>query len=193
MFSKSDKRSSWISLICTDLNECQAGSFRCHARAVCVNVSGSYSCRCRPGYVGNGKTVCEGKVCSAFPCWNPVVRGEGIRLEVRKKKYTAITFTTTLKNFAVEMKNKLNWALDRLGVASVLEPVSRESRKLFGLWKPVAKMESTCFVKLIFWHVFNVREAKRIAKFDGLERRRCEDGKGIAAPRNKPEKPGPRP
>ncbi|XP_074607150.1 uncharacterized protein LOC141860078 [Acropora palmata] len=42
-----------------DLDECQTGSFRCHARAVCVNVSGSYSCRCRPGYVGNGKTVCE--------------------------------------------------------------------------------------------------------------------------------------
>ena len=68
MFSKSDKRSSWISLICADLDDCQTGSFRCHARAVCVNVSGSYSCRCRPGYVGNGKTVCEGKVCSAFPC-----------------------------------------------------------------------------------------------------------------------------
>ena len=43
------------------MDECQIGSFTCHARAVCVNIPGSYSCRCGPGYVGNGKTVCEGK------------------------------------------------------------------------------------------------------------------------------------
>ena len=59
-------RSTLNSFICADLDECQIGSFTCHARASCVNIPGSYSCRCRPGYVGNGKTVCAGKVCSEF-------------------------------------------------------------------------------------------------------------------------------
>ena len=31
-------------------------------------------------------------------------------------------------------------------------------------------------------HVFNVRKTKRVAKFDGLEPRRCEYLKGIVAP-----------
>ena len=39
---------------------------------------------------------------------------------------------------------------------------------------PVAKKQSTCFEKLIFEHVFNVRKTKRIAKFDTLELRRYE-------------------
>ena len=59
-------RSTLNLLICADLDECQIGSFTCHARASCVNIPGSYSCRCRPGYVGNGKTACAGKVCSQF-------------------------------------------------------------------------------------------------------------------------------
>ena len=66
------ERSSWISFFCADLDECHIGSFTCHAHADCVNVPGSYSCRCRSGYVGNGRTVCTGKVCSEFSCWNPV-------------------------------------------------------------------------------------------------------------------------
>ena len=37
------------------------------------------------------------------------------------------------------------------------------------------KLQSADFEKLIFYHVFNVRNTKRIAKFDGLEPRRCED------------------
>ena len=35
---------------------------------------------------------------------------------------------------------------------------------------------------MIFLHVFNIRKIKRIAKFEGLEPRRCEDIKGIVAP-----------
>ena len=44
--------------------------------------------------------------------------------------------------------------------------VSLESRDLFGAEKPVVKLQSTCFEKLSGVHVFNVRERKRIAKFD---------------------------
>ena len=54
-------------------------------------------------------------------------------------------------------------------------PVSRKSRGLSGPEKPIVKLQSTCFEKLIFEHVFNVRKTKRIAKFDSLEPRRCED------------------
>ena len=56
--------------------------------------------------------------------------------------------------------------------------VSRKSRELFWPKKPVAKVKSACFQKLIFYHVFKVRKTKRIEKFDGLEPRRCEDIKG---------------
>ena len=67
-------------------------------------------------------------------------------------------------------------------------PVSRKSRELFGAEKLVVKLESACFQTLIFQRVGNARKTKRIAKFDGLEPRCCEDIKGIGAPRNRPEK-----
>ena len=62
-----------------------------------------------------------------------------------------------------------------------LGPVFRKPRELFGPEKPLAKLQSACFKKLIFYNVFNVRKIQRIAKFDGLEPRRCEDIKGIVA------------
>lgn len=42
------------------MNECQTGSDSCHAQGQCVNVPGSYSCKCLPGYTGDGKSNCEG-------------------------------------------------------------------------------------------------------------------------------------
>ena len=44
----------------TDVNECQTGSYSCHAQGQCVNVPGFYSCKCLPGYTGDGKSRCEG-------------------------------------------------------------------------------------------------------------------------------------
>ena len=58
-------------------------------------------------------------------------------------------------------------------------PVSRTSRGLFGPEKLVVKQHSARFQKLIFLHAFNMRKIKRIAKFEGIEPRRCEDIKGI--------------
>ena len=55
----------------------------------------------------------------------------------------------------------------------VLGPVSRKFRELFEPEKPVVKLQSAGLEKLIFSHVFNVRETKRPAKFDGLEPQRC--------------------
>ena len=61
-------------------------------------------------------------------------------------------------------------------------PVSRTSRELFGPEKLVVKLQSARFEKLNFLHAFNMRKIKRIAKFEGLESRRCEDIKGIVIP-----------
>ena len=63
-----------------------------------------------------------------------------------------------------------------------LGPVSRTSRELFGPEKLVVKLQSARFEKLIFLQAFNIRKIKRIAKFEGLEPRRCEDIKGIVVP-----------
>ena len=63
-----------------------------------------------------------------------------------------------------------------------LGPVSRRSRELFGPEKLVVTIQSACFEKLIFLHVFNIRKTRRIAKFEGLEPRRCKDIKAIVAP-----------
>ena len=51
--------------IATDVNEC-LGSFSCHAKAQCVNVPGSYSCRCLPGFTGDGKNNCNKSKISGF-------------------------------------------------------------------------------------------------------------------------------
>ena len=75
-------------------------------------------------------------------------------------------------------------------------PVSLKSQELFWPEKPIVELQSTCFEKLIFEHVFNARKTKRIAKFDSLEPRRCEGIKGIVAPEIGPKSfgtsPGPR-
>ena len=57
----------------------------------------------------------------------------------------------------------------------------------FGPEKPVVKLQSACFKKLFSKHVFNVRKTKRIAKFDSLEPRRCEDVKEIVTPEISPK------
>ena len=65
-----------------------------------------------------------------------------------------------------------------------LRPVSRKSGKLLGPKRPLVKLQFTSFEKLIFEHVFHVRntKTKKTAKFDGLEPLLCEDVKGIVSP-----------
>ena len=43
-----------ISLI-ADINECAEDLDDCHPDADCTNTIGSYQCRCRPGFTGNGR------------------------------------------------------------------------------------------------------------------------------------------
>lgn len=50
-------------LTCADVDECAEN--RCHPSATCYNTPGSFSCRCQPGYHGDGLQCTPGKVWEA--------------------------------------------------------------------------------------------------------------------------------
>ena len=43
----------------SDINECEEGS-RCHKSADCINTAGSFTCRCKEGFEGDGVKECRG-------------------------------------------------------------------------------------------------------------------------------------
>ena len=47
--------------LATDIDECKLGLFSCHKLAQCVNIPGSYDCKCGIGYGGDGKYYCGGR------------------------------------------------------------------------------------------------------------------------------------
>ena len=56
------------SFLCLDVNECEPFKNNCHLDAECINTEGSFSCRCRPGYQGDGvKCLCKWCLCRHFP------------------------------------------------------------------------------------------------------------------------------
>ena len=44
-----------------NINECSTGANACDVNAKCKNTVGSYTCSCKKGFTGNGKT-CTGKI-----------------------------------------------------------------------------------------------------------------------------------
>ena len=54
--------------MCGDINECIAETPACDTNAICNNSEGSYSCTCREGYEGDGKTCTFIPQCSATLC-----------------------------------------------------------------------------------------------------------------------------
>lgn len=48
----------WAYDHCPDVDECGLGLHDCHRHAVCTNTDGSFSCQCRKGYIGDGRTSC---------------------------------------------------------------------------------------------------------------------------------------
>uniref|UniRef100_A0A914W7R3 EGF-like domain-containing protein n=1 Tax=Plectus sambesii TaxID=2011161 RepID=A0A914W7R3_9BILA len=57
-------------LRCIDMDECAMDRTMCHPRALCLNVIGSYVCRCPPGYTGDGIDCVDVDECEAdqSPC-----------------------------------------------------------------------------------------------------------------------------
>ena len=50
---------SWFIIYLLDLDECTEGPNTCDMNADCTNTEGSYSCACKAGYWGDGRT-CTG-------------------------------------------------------------------------------------------------------------------------------------
>ncbi|XP_065186701.1 fibrillin-1-like isoform X1 [Sycon ciliatum] len=50
--------------ICIDDNECLSQAAECHSSAVCTNTRGSYECRCKQGFYGDGITCHDVDECS---------------------------------------------------------------------------------------------------------------------------------
>ena len=47
-------------VIVADLDECNTQKHNCDDNADCLNTVGSYNCKCRAGYTGDGQT-CNGR------------------------------------------------------------------------------------------------------------------------------------
>lgn len=58
----------WAYAHCPDVDECGLGLHDCHKEAICTNTDGSFSCKCRQGFAGDGKTYCN-RTCD-HPCVN---------------------------------------------------------------------------------------------------------------------------
>ena len=70
-----------------DINECGAtGTNNCAGTATCDNTVGSFTCRCNPGYTGDGVT-CTGEELQIISCYE-------MRIEWKQK---------------VKLKYKLKW------------------------------------------------------------------------------------
>ena len=52
--------------MCVDINECTTGGY-CHSEAICRNTEGSYQCKCKDGFEGDGKRTCT-KIPDKEPC-----------------------------------------------------------------------------------------------------------------------------
>ncbi|XP_058126471.1 multiple epidermal growth factor-like domains protein 8 isoform X2 [Anopheles coustani] len=50
---------SWAYAQCPDVDECELGLHDCHEQAECSNTHGSYNCKCRKGYFGDGVRYCR--------------------------------------------------------------------------------------------------------------------------------------
>ena len=48
-----------------DTNECSADTHNCHVNATCSDTFGSFVCKCKSGFIGNG-TTCRGYLHSLF-------------------------------------------------------------------------------------------------------------------------------
>nr|XP_058947363.1 protein kinase C-binding protein NELL2-like [Pocillopora verrucosa] len=53
-----------------DIDECTKKTYGCDVNAECHNTEGSFFCKCKAGYVGNGQNCAEILDCAQTPCHN---------------------------------------------------------------------------------------------------------------------------
>lgn len=52
---------------CVDINECKTGNNKCvGANVTCKNLPGGYKCPCKPGFAGDMRRGCKGKISSGW-------------------------------------------------------------------------------------------------------------------------------
>lgn len=51
---------SLMSFLSADIDECEIGAHNCDMHASCINVPGSFKCKCRTGWLGDG-LKCNGE------------------------------------------------------------------------------------------------------------------------------------
>ena len=49
-----------LHLFLSDFDECNNGSHDCHSNATCINTAGYFECKCKDGYIGDGRN-CTGR------------------------------------------------------------------------------------------------------------------------------------
>ncbi|XP_075992325.1 multiple EGF like domains 8 [Anticarsia gemmatalis] len=59
----------WAYAQCPDVDECGLNLHDCNENAICNNTHGSYTCKCKQGYNGDGKTSCT------RTCYNSCIHG----------------------------------------------------------------------------------------------------------------------
>ena len=76
-----------------DINECTDGSNRCGVNADCTDTEGSYTCKCRPGFQGDGFT------CTGMRLYGRCIHGESVFFFVSfKRLYLCCIHLQTLMN-----------------------------------------------------------------------------------------------
>ncbi|ENN77377.1 hypothetical protein YQE_06202, partial [Dendroctonus ponderosae] len=63
------REARWAYAQCPDVDECGLGLHDCHPQAECTNTDGSFSCHCRKGFIGDGRSSC------VRTCYNVCVHG----------------------------------------------------------------------------------------------------------------------
>lgn len=59
----------WAYAQCPDVDECGLNLHDCNENAICNNTHGSYTCKCKQGYIGDGKKICM------RTCYNNCIHG----------------------------------------------------------------------------------------------------------------------
>ncbi|CAH3146788.1 unnamed protein product, partial [Porites lobata] len=95
-------------LFLLDFDECNNGSHDCLSNATCINTAGYFECKCKDGYIGDGRN-CTGKDQLKHICYIKLyLIGQGKNSNFKKKNYLLI-YKRAKKKGPVEQRDCLWW------------------------------------------------------------------------------------